>query len=399
MVQKLTRIAPAAAAAALLIAVSACSKQPTTAAANAGPPPAPVKVASAVATTLPVEVKTIGNVEAYKTISVKSQVGGTIMRTAFAEGQDVRAGQLLFEIDPRPFQEQIKQLEANMARDQAALKQAEANLARDVAQEKYARDMAKRFEDLTKQGVVAKQQGEQATSDADARTASVHADQAAIDSARAALVADRAALDNAKLQLSYCYIKSPVDGRTGNVNVKQGNLVKANDIELVTITQVHPVYVTFTVPEKQLNAIREKMRTGKLVVRAAQKGDVAAPEEGALTFVDNAVDQATGTIKLKGTFTNSNGRLWPGQFVDVTLTIAQRPNVVAIPQKAVQIGQQGQYVFVVKSDNTVEMRDVVTGDPAGDMVEVQKGVAPGETVVTEGHVRLAPGSRVKVLQS
>jgi multidrug efflux system membrane fusion protein len=187
-----------------------------------------------------------------------------------------------------------------------------------------------------------------------------------------------------------------VDGRSGNISVKEGNLVKANDVELVTIMQIQPVYVTFTVPEQQLDAIRARLRAGKLAVRATPQGSQDQTDEGTLTFIDNAVDQNTGTIKLKGTFTNGSARLWPGRFVDVLLTLNQRPNVIAIPSKAVQIGQSGKYVFVVKPDQTVEMRTVVTGDPVNGLVEVQQGVQAGEKVVTEGHIRLASGTRVKV---
>ena len=380
---------------ALAVIISGCSKT-TSAVASAGPPAAPVKVAQAESKTLPVEVHAIGNVEAFKTISVKSQLTGTLMRVNFKEGDPVHKGQLLFEIDPRPYQETIKQIEANLARDNALLQQAEANLARDSAQEKFTRDQAKRYNDLAKQGIFSREQSDQATSNADAQAATLQADQAAIQSSRSAIIADKSALDNAKLQLSYCYIYSPVDGRSGNISVKEGNLVKATDIELVTITQIQPVYVTFTAPEKQLDAIRQRMRAGKLLVRALPQGSQATSDEGVLTFIDNSVDQNTGTIKLKGTFANTTSRLWPGQFVDVVLTLSQRPNVIAIPSRAVQMSQGGQYVFVVKPDQTVEMRTIVTGEAVGALVEVTKGVQPGEQVVTEGHIRLAPGSHVKV---
>ena len=340
-------------------------------------------------------MRAIGNVEAYKTISVKSQNTGTLMRVNFKEGDPVHNGQLLFEIDPRPYQEAIKQIEANLIRDTALIRQAEANLARDIAQEKFSRDQAKRYDELARQGVFSREQSDQVASTADSLAASVNADRAAIESSRSAIAADQSALDNAKLQLSYCYIYSPVDGRSGNISVKEGNLVKATDIELVTLTQIQPVYVTFTVPEKQLSAIRERMAAGKLMVRATPPGS-AAPEAGALTFIDNAVDQNTGTIKLKGTFSNGATKLWPGQFVDVVLTLSQKPNIVTIPVQAVQIGQAGQYVFVVKDDKTVDMRMIVVGDAVGDFVEVRQGIAAGETVVTEGHIRLAAGSRVRV---
>ena len=227
-------------------------------------PPAPVKVASAQLRNLPVEIKAIGNVEAFTTISVKAQLGGTIMKVRFTEGSPVKKGDLLFEIDPRPYQEAIKQIEANLARDNSMLAQAEANLARDRAQEKFARAQAGRYEDLAKQGVFSKEQSEAMSSDAQAKAESVKADLAAIESARSSMNADRAALDNAKLQLGYCFIYSPVNGRTGNISVKEGNLVKANDVELVSIMQVEPIYVTFTVPESQLPGIRARMRSGKL---------------------------------------------------------------------------------------------------------------------------------------
>jgi multidrug efflux system membrane fusion protein len=377
----------------IVILASGCSKQKAVAA--SGAPAAPVKVALAETKTLPIELRAFGNVEAFKTISVKSQQTGALMRVNFKEGDPVTKGQLLFEIDPRTYQEAIHQIEANLARDNALLKQAEANLARDIAQEKFSRDQARRYSELAKQGVFSKEQSDQANSTADSQGAALSADRAAIDSSRSAIVADDAALANAKLQLSYCYIYSAVDGRTGNISVKEGNLVKATDIELVTITQIQPVYVTFTVPERQLPVIRDRMRAGKLVVRAVPQGSGTTAEEGALTFVDNAVDQATGTIKLKATFVNGASRLWPGQFCDVVVTLGRKPDVVAIPNQAVQTGQAGRYVFVVKDDRTVEMRPVVIGESVGGWVEVQQGVQAGETVVTEGHIRLASGSKVR----
>ncbi len=375
------------------LTAAGCAKAPS-AAASAGPPAAPVKVATAERRTLPVELRTIGNVEAYRTISVKSQVTGLLIQVHFKEGDPVRAGQLLFEIDPRPFQQAIQQIEANLARDRSQLALAEANLAHDTAQEKFARDQARRYEELAKQGVFSREQSDQTASTAQAMTEQLRADRATIDSAKSAIAADQAALGNAKLQLNYCFINSPADGRSGNMSVKEGNLVKLNDIELVTITQIQPIYVTFTLPERQLAAVRERMKGGKLTVSATPQGQ-AASDTGTLTFVDNSVDMNTGTIKLKATFPNSASRLWPGQFCSVSLRLNEKPNVIAVPSRAVQIGQQGNYVFVVKADSTVEMRTVTTGEAVDDFVEVS-GVQPGETVVTEGHIRLAPGSRVKV---
>lgn len=379
----------------LIISCSGCSKQNATAA--SAPPVAPVKVAVAETRTLPIEIRAIGNVEPYKTISVKSQQTGTLIRVDFKEGDAVNKGQLLFEIDPRPFQESVHQIEANLARDTALLNQADANLARDTAQEKFSRDQAKRYAELAKQGVFSREQSDQANSTAESQTAALTADRAAIESARSAIAADNAALANAKLQLSYCSIYSAVSGRTGNIAVKEGNLVKATDIELVSIAQIHPVYAAFTVPEKQLADVRQRMSGGTLAVTAVPQGSTAGPvEAGALTFVDNAVDQATGTIKLKATFNNAGSRLWPGQFVDVVLTLGRKPGVITIPTQAIQIGQAGRYVFVVKQDETVEMRSVSIGESVAGMAEVLQGVAAGERVVTDGHIRLATGSRVRV---
>jgi membrane fusion protein, multidrug efflux system len=380
---------------ATLLLLCGCAKPPVSAGAG-GAPAAPVKVTQAEIRTLPVEIRAIGNVEAFSTISVKSQITGVLTRASFKEGEPVRKGQLLFEIDARPYKETIRQLEAALARDTALLKQAEANLERDTAQEKFAREQSRRYATLAKQGVFSRMESDQVASEATAKTAALAADRAAIDSARQSIESDKAAISNAQLQLEYCSIYSPVNGRSGNIAVKEGNLVKANDIELVTLTQVQPIYVTFTVPEKQLPVIRARMKAGKLRVRAVRQGDDAQFDDGTLTFINNAVDASTATIKLKATFTNAAATLWPGQFVDVVLTLGQRLEVVAIPAKAVQMGQSGRYVFVVKADQTVELRNVVVGATVNDLIEVEKGVRAGESVVVDGHIRLAHGSRVRV---
>jgi multidrug efflux system membrane fusion protein len=365
-----------------------------------GPPDRPraafVTTAIVARKTVPVDIRVIGNVEAFTTINVKAQVGGQLMEVYFKEGQDVRKGDLLFLIDPRPYDEAIRQAEANLARDQALLQQAEANLQRDIAQEKFARDQAARYQKLFREGVMSREQAEQFASDADARAEAVRADRAAIASAQAAIHADRAALENAKLQRSYCAIHSPVDGRTGELMLKAGNLVKASDVDLVTIHQVRPIYVSFSVPEKELPAVRRYMAAGTVEVLSAPAGAPGEIERGALAFIDNSVDSTTGTIKLKGTFPNTNGKLWPGQFVNVTLRLTTNPDTVVTPVKSIQTGQTGEYVYVVKPDQTVESRAVVTGDRVDQEVVVAKGLSPGETVVTEGQLRLAPGMKVRI---
>jgi len=356
----------------------------------------PVTVAVASQKDVPVEIQVIGNVEAYSTISVKAQVGGQLTNVSFREGDYVKTGDLLFTIDQRPLEAALNLAIANLAKDEAALGQAQANLARDTAQNKYTEANATRYAELFQSGVVSKDQSEQLRASADASGQALAADKAAIASAQAAIGASKAAVDNARVQLSYTSIRSPIDGRTGNLSVKQGNVVMANSQELVTINQVEPIYVTFSVPEAQLPAIKRYMAERKLAVRAGPQDNPADEETGVLTFIDNAVDMTTGTIKLKGTFANSDRKLWPGQFVRVTLRLTIQPNAIVVPNQAVQTGQNGSYVYVVKQDRTVEMRPVTTGARVDQDMVVDQGLQLGETVVTEGQLRLAPGSRVVV---
>ena len=331
-------------------------------------PPVPVTVDTAVQKTVPVQLRAIGNGEAHSTVTVKSKVGGELVRVHFTEGQDVRKGDLLFTIDPRPYE--------------AALKQAEANLQRDLAKAKSASEDAVRYESLIQRQVVSPQQYEKVRADADALEATV--------------LADRAAVDNAKIELGYCTIYSPIDGRTGSLIVKQGNIIKAEDINLVVINQIVPIEVTFSVPEQFLPEIKRYMASGKLQVEALIPGDEEHPGKGVITFVDNAVDTNTGTIRLKGTFANTNRRLWPGQFVNVILTLTTEPNAILVPSQAVQTGQEGQYVFVIKRDLTAEQRSVVTGRTLNNETIVEKGLQAGERVVTDGQLQLVPGTKVEV---
>jgi multidrug efflux system membrane fusion protein len=357
--------------------------------------PAPVVVAKVTQRDVPIEVAVVGNVEAYATITIIPQVGGQLQEVNFTEGDLVKKGQKLFLIDPRPLQAQLEQSVANLARDKALLGQAEANLARDIASEKYARVEAQRYGKLFDQGIVSKEQGDQYLTNADTLAQSVLADRAAIDSARAQMTADQAAIDNARVQLSYTTIPSPIDGKTGNLTVKQGNVVTANTTNLDTITQIEPIYVTFAVPEANLANVKQYMAQGKLLVSAkTQSGD--ATEQGALTFVDNNVDMTTGTIKLKGTFPNTDRKLWPGQYVNVVLRLTTRPHALVVPNQAVQSGQDGTFVYLVKPDRTVTARNVTVGPRVDQDLVIEKGLDEGDTVVTEGQLRLAPGSRVQV---
>src|SRR5579883_1161059 len=371
--------------------------------------PVPVLVATVSQKDVPVNIDVIGNLEAYSTISVKAQVGGQLTKVYFQEGDYVKKDDPLFTVDPRPFQAQLSQAEAqlsqaqaNLARDTASLGQAQANLARDTANQKYAETEAGRYAKLFEQGIVSREQSDQIHANSDALSQTILADKAAIESARAQIVASRAAVENAnamvenaKVQLGYTSIRSPIDGRTGNLAVKQGNIVAPNTMELMTIAEVHPIYVTFSVPEAQLGDIKKYMALGKLPVTARPQDDATNLETVVLTFIDNTEAATTGTIKLKGTFQNQDNKLWPGEFVRVTLRLTMRPNAVVVPNQAVQTGQDGQFVYVVKQDRTVEMRPVTTSTRVDQDLVVDNGLEPGETIVTEGQLRLAPGAHVQ----
>jgi len=369
---------------------------PTSGKKGKGEGAAPVLVTKVVRKDVPVQIEVIGNVEAYSTITVKALVGGELQKVNFHEGDYVKKGDLLFTIDRRPLEAALGQVEATLARDEAVLNQYEANLARDTAQQKYQQAEAARYVRLFQEGIISKEQSELQVTNADTLQQSLAADKAAIASAKADINAAKATAENARVQLGYTEIRSPIDGRTGNLAVKQGNIVTANTSELMTINEVQPIYVTFTVPEARLGEVKRYMSEGKLPVTAlAQDGD-ATPEMGFLTFVDNAVDPTTGTIKLKGTFPNPNHRLWPGQFVRVSLRLTTVSGALILSNQAVQTGQDGPYVYVVKPDRTVELRNVTTGGRVDQDMVIDKGLEEGETVVSEGQLRLAPGMRVAV---
>jgi multidrug efflux system membrane fusion protein len=344
---------------------------------------------------VPVEIKVIGGVEAYSSVGVKAQVSGQLMKVYFSRGAEVKAGDLLFLIDPRPFDEAIRQAEAALARNTALLRQAEANLRRDTAQEKYARDQAGRYQKLFAEGVMSRQQAEQYTLTAESSAEAMRADQAAIESYQAAVKADTASLANAKLQRSYCEIRSPLNGRAGDLLAEEGALVRTSDSALVMINQVHPVYVSFAVPQNRLAEVRRQMASGPLTVLANAPGDIDKPENGRLTFIDNAVDPSTGTIKLKATFDNPASRLWPGQFVNVILRLRTIPSAVVAASRAIQMGQDGEFAYVVKADDSVEMRPVTVGLRMGEELIIDKGLRKGETIVVEGQLRLAPGMKIR----
>ncbi|HYA86032.1 MAG TPA: efflux RND transporter periplasmic adaptor subunit [Nitrospirota bacterium] len=328
----------------------------------------PVKIGVVKQQNVPVQINAIGNVESFNTVSIKALVGGEVTDVHFKEGQEVKKGDLLFQIDPRPYD--------------AALKQAEAQLARDQAQAKNAEEQAKRYLILVQKDYVSVDQYDQIRSNAEALAATVQA--------------DKANIENSRLQLDYCVIKSPIDGRVGEVLINRGNVVKANDVGMVTINKITPIYVTLSVPEQNLADIKKYMAEGSLKMEAIIPGDEKRPEQGVLTFINNAVDTATGTIQLKGTFENKDMRLWPGQFVNVVITLTTERNAVIVPSAALQTGQEGQYVFVVKPDFTVDLRTVTIARSTGEYTVIARGVSPGEKVVTDGQINLIPGVHVEI---
>jgi len=332
----------------------------------------PVTVAKATMKSVPVQVEIIGNVEAFSNVSVRTQRAGEIEKAYFTQGENVKKGQLLFTLDRRPFQAALDQLEANQARDQAQL----AN----------ARAQADRNEKLFQAGIISKDQYDTFRTTAQAQEATVRADQAAIE--------------NARINLSYCSVYSPIDGRTGSYQVYPGNIAKVNDTVLVVINQVHPIYVTFSVPEQYLSEVKDHQTRGPLKVEASIPNDTAPPSTGQLIFIDNTVDTTTGTIKMRASFPNAGNRLWPGQFVNVVLRLSVQPNATVVPSQAIQTGPMGKYLFVVepdaKGDLKGNLRPVVVGAVVQGETVIEKGVAPGDTVVTDGQLLLAPGSKVEI---
>jgi membrane fusion protein, multidrug efflux system len=379
-----------------LLSLSACKPaQPAN-----GPvamPIVPVSVAKATQESVPTELRVVGTVEASAIVQIKSQISGQLLRVSFTEGQNVAQGDLLFEIDPRPYEEALRQAEANVSRDRAQINQLEATLARDAAQAKYNQSDADRYAELAKAGVVSRSQSDQAKTSADVARESARATQAGIESAKAALDSDLSAVGTAKLNLNYCQIRSPLSGRTGNLLVHAGNLVKANDVPLVVIHRVSPIFVNFNVPEQHLAAVRRLSANRKLAVRVFAQDDPARGASGTLSVIDNTVDTATGTIHLKATFENTDGVLWPGQFVTSVLTLDTIQGATVVPAEAVQPGQQGQFVYVVGPDSKVAIRVVTAGRAFGKKMVIEKGLAPGDTVVTDGQLRLFPGAQVQLV--
>lgn len=361
----------------------------------------PVRAVPAVAADVPLDVSAVGNVEAISTVDVKSRVAGQVLRVDFQEGQNVQKGQLLFEIDPEPLQRQIAEIQADLAKDAALEQQARANVAKDQAVLKQTSAAAERGLTLSKEGIFSKEQTEQIVATNDSAQASLEADQAAVESAVASIKADRARLAETQLQLSYTKIIAPITGRAGAISVKAGNLIKDNDAALVTLLEMSPIYVSFGVPEQMLPEVRKYNEEHPLVIQATGNGE--PPQTGTLKFIDNSVDTTTGTIKLKAQFENNDRTLWPGEFVTVKAQLNVERNRILVPNRTVQNGPQGKYVWVMNPDTTVAMRPVnvlrlYQSPNAGEEAVVGNGLQPGDMVISEGQMRLAPGVKVRLLK-
>jgi multidrug efflux system membrane fusion protein len=340
--------------------------------AGSGPAAVPVVVAAVAQQTMPVRLQAIGNVEAYSTVALKARVDGQIVEVSRRDGEPVKKGDVLFRIDPRPYE--------------AALRQAEANALRDVAARDQARSQERRYQELLDKNFVSKDAYAQIRTNA--------------ATAEATAKASQAALENARLNLEYCTIRSPLDGYIGRVLLQAGNLVRANDVNpLVVINQVRPIYVNFAVPEQSLPEVRSRMAKGSLTVDVVPSDQQQPAAQGRLIFVDNAVDASTGTIRLRAQFDNTGALLWPGQFVNVSLRLYEQADALVIPAQAVQSGPEGQYVYVVADDLTADVRRITVERTDGDRAIVAKGLAKAERVVTRGQLRLGPKVKVQIGKS
>jgi membrane fusion protein, multidrug efflux system len=387
-------------------------------------PPAPVSVAGAVTQDVPVYFDEVGKTVAREVVSIQPQVSGPITAIHFTDGADLKPGDPLFTIDRRPFEASLRQAEANLDRDRAQMgqaegalaqsvaaeKQAEANLARDMAQLQNAQAQERRYKGLIDDGAVSREQYDQVRTAALAAEATVQADQAAInnakaaigaaqatvENAKAAIQADQAVVENARIQLGYTVIRSPINGRAGQRLVDLGNVVTANSSSLLTIQRLDPIYADFTVTENDLTAVQRNMTQGSLRVEVRLPDEPDTPRAGQLTFLDNAVQDATGTVKLRATVPNSDHRFWPGRFVKIRLVLRTLQGAVLIPAAAPQMSAKGPFVYVVKADATAELRPVVLGQRQGELVVIEQGLTPGERVVMTGQLGVTPGGKVRI---
>lgn len=373
-------------------------------------PPAPVSVATAVAQDVPTYLDAIGKTVAREVVSIQPQVSGRITKIHFADGADVKKGDMLFTIDTRPFEASLQQAQANLSKSTALKKQTEANMARDIAQAKWGEVQAARYKELVDHGVVPREQYEQLRTNADSLNATVEADRAAVRSADEAIKVDAAAIESARVQLSYCFIRSPIDGRAGQRLVDMGNVVtpggsaiggNANGTQgagnaMLVIQKLDPIYADFTISQNDLTAVQQQMQGGSLRAEVRLADDPSEPVVGQLTFLDNAVQNGTGTVNLRATIANAGHRFWPGRFVNIRLVLSTIHGAVLVAASAPQMSGKGSFVYVIKQDSTAEQRPVTLGQRQGDLIVVEKGVEPGERVVTNGQLGVTPGGKVRI---
>jgi multidrug efflux system membrane fusion protein len=375
-------------------------------------PPAPVTVTDAERQDVPVYLDAIGKTVARETVAIQPQVSGRIMKIHFTDGANVKKGDLLFTLDPAPFEAAVSQAQATVTKDVALKKQAEANLNRDLAVAKWNALQVKRYANLVSAGVVPREQYEQLAATAESSNATVEADRAAVHSADESIKADTAAVDRAKVELSYCYIRSPIDGRAGQRLVDVGNVVNPGGAggnnagssssangspsnALLVVERLDPIYADFTISQNDLSKVQEQMRAGtlKTEVRLPETDEMVA---GQLTFLDNSVQNQTGQVNLRATVANSDRKFWPGRFVNIRLVLNTIRGAVLVPATAPQMSAKGSYVYVVKQDMSVDQRQVTLGQRHGDQIVIEQGVQPGERVVTNGQVGVTPGGKVRI---
>ncbi len=370
-------------------------------------PPAPVTVTTVVTQDVPTYLDAIGKTVAREVVAIQPQVSGRITKIHFADGADVKKGDMLFTIDTRPFEVNVQQAKANLSRDQALKKQAEANLAKEVAQAKWGETQVNRYRKLADEGVVAREQYEQLRANLDSLNANVEAARAAVHSTEEAIKVDAAAIESAKVQLSYCYIRSPIDGRAGQRLVDIGNVVNpgssgngtdGNSNALLMIERLEPIYADFTISQNDLTAVQQQMRAGTLNAEVRLPDSADEPVVGQLTFLDNAVQNTTGQVNLRATIPNPGHRFWPGRFVNIRLVLNTIQGAVLVPATAPQMSAKGSFVYVVKEDLTAEQRPVSLGQRQGDLIVIESGVQPGERVITNGQLGVTPGGKVLIEQ-
>src|SRR5258708_5657827 len=381
-------------------------------------PPAPVTVTEAVSQDVTTYLDAIGKTVAREVVSIQPQVSGRITKIHFTDGANVKKGDLLFTIDTRPFEANLRQAQANVSRDNALKKQAEANLAKDIGQAKWGEVQVKRYGELVTGGVVPREQYEQLRVTADSLNATVDADRAAVHSADEAIKVDASAVESAKVQLSYCYIRSPIDGRAGQRLVDVGNVVNpggssgssassgssssgssGNGNSMLVIERLDPIYADFTISQDKLAEVQQQMQAGRLKTEVRLPDAPENSVTGQLTFLNNAVENATGTVNLRATISNTGHRFWPGRFVNIRLVLNTIHGAVLVPATAPQMSGKGSYVYIVKQDSTVEQRQVSLGQRQGDLIVVESGVQPGERVVTNGQLGVTPGGKVRIDQA